>query len=76
MGTGCVSGAGAGGMAAAQVALLSKVLADSAARTQALMKALVAVDLQNKAGAEKMAIAAEIIEAFSGGEGGLVDVVA
>lgn len=59
-----VSGSGAGG--GVQTAMLAKVLQNSQAQMQTLMKSMVSVDLQNQFAGDKMAIAADIINAYGG----------
>ena len=63
---------------ASGVGLLARVLRDSQAQMQALLKSLAVVDVQNGLIADKMAIAEEIIAAYGepGEYGGSLDVVA
>ena len=63
---------------ASHIGLLARVLKDSQAQMQALIKTLAAVDIENRISADKMAIAEEIIVAYGepGEYGGSLDILA
>lgn len=62
----------AGGMLAAQTRMLSSILHSSQEQSAALMESMLSVNLQNRFVGEKMAVAAEIINAY----GGSIDITA